>query len=522
MNIAELIQEKARLHPDKPSVMIASPLMKHYDYPFYTFREFEERSQRIASRLHIAGVKRGERVVLFIRPCLDFSVIVFALFKMGVIPVMIDPGMGRKNLLRAIEEVKPSGLIGVNVVHVLKRVFRKSFKSLKWSYSVEKNFMLAPELLKDLERESLEFKVETMQESDPAAILFTSGGTGTPKGVITTHGILVSQTRMLQEMFNLTPADLDLPGFPLFALFTLAMGMTSIIPDMDPTKPAACDPLKIARTLKEKRITFAAGSPAIWERVGEYCKANSITLPDLKYVVMFGAPVRGEIHDLWKEILPKGTTYTPYGATECLPVSLFSGQEVLSETWEKTKQGQGVCVGRPTGDNKIFILDDQGQELPQGSIGEIAVLGPTVTPGYFEREEATRLAKIQTPAGLIHRMGDVGYTDAQGRVWFCGRKTHVVPTPTGPLYSIQVEGLFNVHPAIKRSALISFQGDAGLVVELKNGFKFDQVKADLEKINHTLSHPMKVILSHPAFPVDVRHNIKIDRIALSEWAKGRV
>ena len=149
-------------------------------------------------------------------------------------------------------------------------------------------------------------------------------------------------------------------------------------------------------------------------------------------------------------------------------------------------------------------------------------MGPTVTPGYFEREEATRLAKIQTPAGLIHRMGDVGYTDAQGRVWFCGRKTHVVRTPTGPLYSIQVEGLFNVHPALKRSALISFQGDAGLVVELKKGFKFDQVKADLEKINQTLSHPMKVILSHPAFPVDVRHNIKIDRIALSEWAKGRV
>ncbi len=521
MNIAELIQEKARLMPSKPSVMIASPLGKHYDYPFYTFREFEERSQRIARRLSMAGIKKGERVVLFIRPCLDFSVIVFALFKMGVIPVMIDPGMGRKNLLRAIKEVRPSGLIGVNVVHVLRRIFSKSFKSLKWSYSVEKNLFLAPELLHDLESESLEFKVEDMNESDPAAILFTSGGTGTPKGVITTHGILVAQTKMLQEMFHLTPQDIDLPGFPLFALFTLAMGMTSIIPDMDPTKPAQCDPLKIARTLKEKKITFAAGSPAIWERVGEYCKANNIILPDLKYVVMFGAPVRGEIHALWKEILPHGTTYTPYGATECLPVSLFSGKEVLSETWEKTKQGQGVCIGSATPGNQILILDDAGVELKDGSVGEIAVLGPTVTPGYFERAEATRLAKIQTPQGLIHRMGDVGLKDSQGRVWFCGRKTHVVQTSLGPMYSIQVEGLFNVHPAVKRSALISYEGEAGIVVELKKGIKFKSVLSDLEKINQGLPQKMRVILSHPGFPVDVRHNIKIDRIALSQWAKGR-
>lgn len=519
MNIAELIQDKARLHPDKPSVMMASPLMKHYDYPFYTFREFEERSQRIAARLQKAGVKRGERVVLFIKPCLDFSVIVFALFKMGVIPVLIDPGMGRKNLLRAIEEVKPTGLIGVNLVHILRRVFRKSFRTLQWSYSVESNRFLAPQLLKDLETESLDFKLEDMKPTDPAAILFTSGGTGTPKGVITTHGILVAQTKMLQEMFSLTPSDIDLPGFPLFALFTLAMGMTSIIPDMDPTKPAQCEPLKIARTLKEKKITFAAGSPAIWERVGEYCKSQNIILPDLKYVVMFGAPVRGEIHALWKDLLPNGTTYTPYGATECLPVSLFDGKSVLSETWEKTKQGQGVCIGKATPGNKVLILDEAGREV--SGIGEICVLGPTVTPGYFEREEATKLAKIQTPEGLIHRMGDVGYKDEQNRVWFCGRKTHVVQTPKGPLYSIQIEGLFNVHPAVKRSALISFEGEAGIVVELKKNHKFSSIKPELEKINQTLPHKMKVILSHKGFPVDVRHNIKIDRLALSAWAKGR-
>jgi olefin beta-lactone synthetase len=529
MNIARLIQQQASLHPNKPAVMMANPLGNHYDYPFYTFSEFETRSQKIASKLKRMGVKEGERVVLFIKPSLDFSIIVFALFKMGVIPVMIDPGMGRKNLLNAIQEVKPQGLIGINIVHVLKRVFRKSFKTIKWAYSVEDNYFLAPNLLKDLESESSEFELFAAKDSDPAAILFTSGGTGTPKGVITTHGILTAQTHMLQEMFNLNANDTDLPGFPLFALFTLAMGMTSIIPDMDPTRPAQCDPLKLVRTLKDKNISFAAGSPAIWQRVGEYCQNQNITLPSLKYVVMFGAPVRGEIHEMWAKIIPDGTTYTPYGATECLPVSLFSGKEVLGATWEKTKKGEGVCIGRATPKNQIFILPQSDSELNEiselatGEIGEIAVLGPTVTPGYFENEKATRLAKIKTSSGLVHRMGDVGYKDDQGRVWFCGRKSHVVNLNHQRFYSIKVEGIFNTHPKVKRSALVRGLDELVVVIELNPKEVWSESLVEELRVlgqKHEQTKMITKFLKHKSFPVDVRHNIKIDRLALSKWAQG--
>ncbi|MBY0518242.1 MAG: AMP-binding protein, partial [Bacteriovoracaceae bacterium] len=323
-------------------------------------------------------------------------------------------------------------------------------------------------------------------------------------------------------------SHVDMPGFPLFALFTLAMGMTSVIPDMDPTKPAQCDPAKLTRTLIDKKITFAAGSPAIWERVGKFCQQNKITLPHLQHVVMFGAPVKVEIHELWKDIIPHGTTHTPYGATECLPVSTFSGREVLSETAPMTRSGAGTCIGLPVEGNKVFIIKDAdiplGEiiELPPGERGEIVVLGPTVTPGYFENPKATELAKISTPLGLAHRMGDVGYKDISGRLWFCGRKSHVIKFEGASHYPIPIESLFNQHKAIKRSALIEDGHGPALAVEMNPGHQWSEsIRLELIELGSKQAHThiIKNFYPHPGFPVDVRHNIKIDRLALSRWAK---
>lgn len=525
MNVARLIQQQAQERPDKRAVVLTVPGANSNSYPFYTFAQFEKRSQQIAMRLQRRGVKPQDRVLLFVRPSLDFSVITFALFKLGAVPVLIDPGMGRKNLLRAIKESRPVGLIGVNLVHVLRRLFLPTFSSVKWAFSVEKNFLLAPELLKNLDAYPSDISLYPAKDTDPAAILFTSGGTGTPKGVVTTHGILCAQTEMLRDLFKLQDHHVDMPGFPLFALFTLAMGMTSVIPDMDPTKPAQCDPAKIVRTLLDQSVTFAAGSPAIWERVGRFCRDQKITLPKLTHVVMFGAPVRSEIHELWKDILPHGTTYTPYGATECLPVTCISGAEVLAQHADKAKNGAGVCIGVATPPNRVAIIratdipEAHIDELPPGEIGEVVVTGPTVTPGYFERMRETQLAKISVGDELWHRMGDVGYKDAEGRIWFCGRKSHVVATAQGPVYPIPTEAIFNQHPRVARSALIAYRDFVAIVVEPRNAGE-DVPLIELRQLAQQHAHTEKIVhfFVHPSFPVDVRHNIKIDRLALAAWA----
>ena len=537
MNIAHRISAISKLYPDKKSVVFSQRQSDgSYLYPSYTFKEFEERSNQFAHRFQRHGIKQGMRVLLFITPRLDFSVIVFSLFKMGAVPVLIDPGMGIKNLLNSIEQVKPEAMVSIGKVHWIRRVLRSKFKNVKIKISLDRVGGSTQYLYDNLELESRDFTPLDVHPSDLSAILFTSGGTGIPKGVLYTHGILNTQTDALKEMFSLTPQDSDLPGFPLFALFTLAMGMTSTIPDMDPTKPASCDPKKIVQNILESRSTFVAGSPAIWEKVGKYCVENKITLPSVKQVVMFGAPVRAEIHELFKKVLIDGDTYTPYGATECLPVSLISGSEVLNGKVQRTQKGEGTCIGKAVPRTNIKIIkttdipETQINELPKGGIGEILVCGDQVTPAYFEMPEETKKAKIIIGETIWHRMGDMGHMDEENNLWFLGRKSHRVELGSElTLYPLEVEAIFNQHPEVKRTALVKVKrqgkATAAIIIERKDsGTKMaESFMNELQKLRlkTTASERVEHFYLYPAFPVDVRHNIKIDRLKLAQWAQEK-
>jgi acyl-CoA synthetase (AMP-forming)/AMP-acid ligase II len=535
MNIAHRISEVARLYPNKKSVVFSKSVGHgNYDYPYLTFQQFEQRSNQIAHKLSKAGIGPGMRTLLFVKPCLDFSVITFALFKIGAIPVLIDPGMGFKNLLSSIKQVRPDAMVSIGLVHWLRRFNPRAFSSVKIKISLANVGGRTHSLYKNLDKEEKSFPIFPSKDSDYSAILFTSGGTGIPKGVLYTHGILNAQTDILQKIFALDETQTDLPGFPLFALFTLAMGMTSVVPDLDPTRPASCDPIKVVKNILDNEVTFVAGSPAIWERVGKFCVEKNIKLPSVKQVVMFGAPVRAEIHEMFKKILPTGDTYTPYGATEGLPVSLISGSEILSGLSDLTKQGAGTCIGRPVPGIEVKII--KASDIPvsvfieenQGSIGEIIISGQQVTPAYFEMLDENKKAKIQTEDKLWHRIGDIGYFDEKNNLWFLGRKSHrVITDEMTTHYPIRVEAIFNQHPEIKRSALISLNKNGhvypALAIERhdKSTVMAAKFKIELEALAQTtkFTNMINDFFLHSGFPVDVRHNIKIDRLKLSAWAQ---
>jgi len=536
MNIAQRIRSVAEQFPEKRSVVFSKRAKgQNYEYPYYSFKEFEERSNQFANRFIKLGIRPGMRTLLFVKPCLDFSVITFALFKVGAVPVLIDPGMGFKNLLSCIRQVRPEAMVSIGLVHWMRRFKKSYFKNILVKISLQNVWGNTAWLYKNLEEESKHFEIYPAKMEDYSAILFTSGGTGIPKGVLYTHGILHAQTDALKSMFNLDENQIDMPGFPLFALFTLAMGMTSVIPDMDPTRPAQCDPAKIVKNILDQDASFVAGSPSIWAKVGHYCLKNRLSLPTVKYVVMFGAPVRSEIHEMFQNILPQGDTYTPYGATECLPVSLISGKEILQGKKRQTEQGAGTCIGQVIQNTEVKIIKSSDiplihfEEMPSNEIGEIIVSGPQVTPAYFDMPHETEKAKILIDGKLWHRMGDVGYLDDEQNLWFMGRKTHqVIVDQNTVFYPIRIEAIFNQHPLIKRSALVKLtRGGSvfpGLVIERKDqsiGLD-DKFQSELLSIASSSPHT-KVIdhfFVHPAFPVDVRHNIKIDRVRLSHWAQS--
>jgi acyl-CoA synthetase (AMP-forming)/AMP-acid ligase II len=527
MNIAYRIQEVSKKFPDKKSVVLAK------DKSFYTFREFEERSNQFANRFVKLGITPGMRTLLFVRPSLDFSVITFALFKIGALPVLIDPGMGPRNLLKCVKQVRPGALVSVGLVHWIRRFKKDYFKDIEVKISLNRVGGATHFLYEGLEDEAKEFCPQNVKPHDLGAILFTSGGTGIPKGVLYTHGILNAQTDALKEMFSLDETKVDLPGFPLFALFTLAMGMTSVIPEMNPAKPSQCDPKKMVKNILDHKVTFVAGSPAIWERVGNYCLKNNIRLPSVNHVVMFGAPVRASLHETFQKILPLGDTFTPYGATECLPVTLVSGSEILKDHLPFMLSGKGTCIGRSVPGVKIKIIkvsdipEGEIQEVPLGEIGEIAVQGLQVTPGYFEMEEETKKAKIIHEGELWHRMGDLGWMDERGNVWFLGRKVHRVHSSEEVFYPLQVEAIFNQHPEVKKSALIKLmvldKTYPAIVIERKDKKTrmTETFQNELLTLKNSQPFTKKIhsIFLHQSLPVDVRHNIKIDRTKLSFWAQ---
>jgi acyl-CoA synthetase (AMP-forming)/AMP-acid ligase II len=536
MNIAHRIVQVAKEFPDKKSVVFSERQKDgSYLYPSYTFREFEERSNQIAHALTESGIKKGMRTLLFVKPCLDFSIITFALFKIGAVPVLIDPGMGFKNLLSSIAQVKPEAMVSIGMVHWVRRLKPHVFKNVKVKVSLNRVGGRTKYLYEDLSSMSSVFSPVEVSSEEYSAILFTSGGTGIPKGVLYTHGTLNAQTEALQSMFKLDETQTDLPAFPLFALFTLAMGMTSVIPDMDPTKPAQCDPQKIVRNIQDSQATFVAGSPAIWERVGRYCLDKKITLPSVKQVVMFGAPVRTEIHEMFKKILTTGDTFTPYGATESLPVSLISGSEILGEKAQLARSGSGTCIGKaaPGIEIKILPISDAPKEsldeVDRGEVGEIVVSGPQVTRAYFEMPQENAKAKIMVEGKLWHRIGDMGYLDQDQNLWFLGRKTHrVMSSSQRVFYPMQVEAIFNQHPEVRRSSLISLMKEGktipALVIERRDQETQMKESFKQELITLSLSSPHTNMIQdfflHPSFPVDVRHNIKIDRVKLSTWAQN--
>lgn len=522
-NIASRIELQAQERPQKIALYYPGKQKVHggFEYQALTFQAFNQRASAFAHGLNEYGIKKGERVLLFVRPSLDFPALVFALFKIGAIPVLIDPGMGKKNLLQAIKDVKPRVLIAEPIVHLMRLAYPKAFKSIELFFTTK---FFGGIKLQSLANNTHHFSAVKVESEDLAAILFTSGGTGAPKGVEYTHDIFNAQTDRLQEMFKLTPSDIDVPGFPLFAFFTLSMGMTSVTPKMDPSRPAKCDPAKIVASILDHQASFVAGSPAIWERVADYCLKEQIKLPSVKSVVMFGAPVRYELHEKFEQILPHGTTYTPYGATECLPVANVSGKDVLRFGREGARQGKGTFLGAAAPKTQIAIIKvsdeiiadlKEAQILGPYEIGEIIVKADVATRAYFESEAATKLAKIKNGESFWHRMGDLGYLDSAGHLWFLGRKTHRITQGERMVASISFESVFNHHLGLKRCALIGVgpENELGLVIESAPSSELQQKVFSLAKqFEHT--RELKYVFFKENFPLDVRHNIKIDRTRL--------
>jgi acyl-CoA synthetase (AMP-forming)/AMP-acid ligase II len=547
VNVGVRLSATARQMPD--GVAVAVPKKRdragRRQYDRITFAALDDDSNRIAAGMRQMGVSPGTRLVLMVRPGIEFISLTFALFKAGAVTVLIDPGMGRANVLECLAEVEPEGFVALPLVQAARALLRWRFPKARWNVTVGSRwFWRGPTLAELRKTEARDFVPAPTGPDDPAAIIFTTGSTGPPKGVLYRHANFDAQADAIRDFYDIQPGEIDLAGFPLFALFNCAMGVTTVVPDMDPARPARVDPRNIIEAACDWNVTQAFGSPAIWNAVGRYCEKHGQRLPSVRRVLSAGAPVPPHVLRRMKETIhPEGDVHTPYGATEALPVASISASRVLGETAARSAQGAGTCVGRrfPGMEWKVIDIHDgplpalsRAQELPRGQIGELIVRGPVVTTEYVTRLAENALAKIADGETFWHRMGDVGYLDDEDRFWFCGRKAHRVLSAAGPMFTIPCEAIYNAHERVYRSALVGIgpppRQRPVMVVECwperRPASADDRRRLIAELLERGRQHPhtrsIEDVLIHPSLPVDIRHNAKIFREKLAAWAAGQL
>ena len=339
-NIVSYLTRRSRSQPYKRAVVYPAGRDKtgRVTYSHLTFEQLQQDSDCLAHGLEKAGITRGTRTILMVKPGLEFFALIFAIFKTGAVPVVVDPGMGVKRMVSCFKSTRPGAFIGIPLAHVVRTFYPVFFKTVKTWITVGRRWFWGGLIYKQIYQSPWEpYPLKNTRRDEMAAILFTTGSTGPAKGAVYTHGNFDAQLQQIKTHLNMSPDEIDLSTFPLFALFYPALGVTAVIPDMDPTRPARVNPERIIEAVNNLGATNMFASPALLNRVGRYGKQKGVKLPSLKRVISAGAPVSADNIEQFSALLGDAAEiHTPYGATEAVPIISIKSREILTETRHPT------------------------------------------------------------------------------------------------------------------------------------------------------------------------------------------
>ncbi len=559
MNLTANLDLVSQTLPNKPAFIFYSPSMKQWDT--VTFAQLADLTQRFILGLQACHATPGMRAAVMTPPSTDFFALAFAMLKLGIVPIIVDPAIGLKKLTECLKESEPDIFIGNLLTRTLRIIF-------SWGKDTVKHNLTIQQLLSITNHKLQSEPLSTHPSpNSPAAIIYTSGSTGIPKGVLYTHANFASQLDMLRSTFDISQDEIDLPAFPLYALIDVLLGVTSVIPDITFPIPGKTNPAKVLNAIQEFKVTNMFASPIVLDILANWWLSSSerqrgtYRNHSLKRVVTAGAPATIQLQEKFRKLLDDKTDlFGIYGATEVLPIAKVESREIF-EVRNKSAMGAGVCLGSPVNGVHVRIIQISDSAIEQwrdslevgpNIVGEITVQGAAVTRSYIAREEANRLSKIyrhceegalpdeaisnserEIASGyrprndeveIIHRMGDVGYFDEQGRLWYCGRKSHRVITNDDVLFTEQIENIFNAHLQVRRTALVSVNKEPVLWIELERNVDKEKIKHELMGLakDHPQASKIKIFLFMKKFPTDVRHNSKIIREELTLLAGKRL
>ncbi len=530
-NMAGYLHLQAARNPEKPAFL----------YPVrITYAELDRRVDQLCHGLVRAGAGKGTRTIMLVNADLDFYILTFALLRIGAVPVLIDPGVGRKVMKNSLAGVEAEVFIGSTLAQLFRLIYRKSFRDIKLIVTVGPRLFWGGRGYKTLfESDSRPFTPVITTPDDIGGIFFTSGSTGAPKGVIYRNRMFHAQINYFRSHYQWNQEETDLCTFPLIGLFSVCLGLSVVIADINPAKPASLNPGDIWANLELYRCTHMFASPMVLRKLSDYGHKHGKKLGYLNRIVTAGAPVPRDLLSGMKEIIPEqAEIHAPYGATEALPVTDITLTELLGIS-STADFHSGICQGWPLSGNRLVIIAitesaipemESAILLPAGEVGEIVVSGPVVTESYLDNREADEKSKIRDHSATVwHRMGDLGKVDEEGRLWFFGRKNHRIEVNGRCLYTIPTEAIFNRIPGVIRTAIVGIPGnpsgfeDPVLCIQITLSdylFKRGKIRRELIRLAESIpaTAVIKTFLFRRSFPMDPRHNAKIFREKLKIWA----
>ncbi|MFK7858438.1 MAG: alpha/beta fold hydrolase [Granulosicoccus sp.] len=507
-----------------------------------SFAELKNKTELLAAGMAVFGIQAGDRIAVMITPGIDLSLAVYACWRLGATLVLVDSGLGRQGMQRALHSANPKYLFGIDKALIAARILGWPGRRIAVG-SRSSGKMRALGIVSDMDalcRLGRSREIPPWPTPDTvAAVAFTSGSTGPSKGVIYLHRQIQAQRDALMKLYNIKSDDRLVAAFAPFALYGPTMGITSGVPEMNVAKPSSLTATSLARTVTRLKATLVFASPAALVNVvatQHTLSAGARTgCSAVRLALSAGAPVRASLLHSARTVFPNAGFHTPYGMTEVLPVADISltelqALEVAQHDDQSLVSNAGVCVGHPVGGVHIEIdpLDVHGKPTGKlttqsGILGEIVVRAAHIRHAYDRLWLTHHQSSI--PQGA-HRSGDIGQLDGEGRLWVGGRLSHLIVTALGPLAPVAGEQLIESIEGIAMASLVGVgpPGTQAVVAVLQMKDKKHSLGGAplnlIDKIRGIMGQNIDItaVLIARRLPVDRRHNSKVDRGAIAHWA----
>ena len=546
MNILSLLAEKAEIHPNK--IAFAFLQNKTNEYDQISFRELDIKSSRVAIYLSNNGFSKGMKTLVLVRPSIDFIILIYGMFKLGVVPIFppnlnLKSPNGRKQFRSILERANIDALIGSRKILLISYLLRiRSFSNKIISMDKIRSYYL------DSNNNS-EYIIESDVDwaNNSVFVKYTTGSTGPSKGVIYNHNMLHSHIKLLKSE-GINSEDIFFGRSGTLIVHPL-IGLTSVI---HTNRPIETTGEEIVEAVNRWSVTACFLSPPSAINLSNYLELlNSEgfikrAFPTLERLYVGGETVSSEVVRTIEPHLSsgrpkKGGYHLVYGATEGFPLCQNQAINILKSD-SKTKSGNGICLGKAVSGVKIRILtfrhpleefdnslavDVTGKGI--NSIGEISVSGPVVYTRLIAGDEkafggSLTWARDTNDRTTWHRTGDLGYIDVENRIWLVGRKKHRVELSNGvTLYPKQIEPILDSMFDIRTALVNGPNNSQAFIIVEKNNQNWKILE---DKLKHSIPTLCKLLKNNidfsfvpfsQSFPVDSGHQAKIRREELSIW-----